>query len=157
MATQALMLGIFMLPPIPTEKVIVVMSEPSAPIGFHHLRSLAMSRCYPSYIRDNPHLSLVHSLLSSSLRPAFCRLEEEDNRSGFARYGDLWKRANGQYSQWVDEVRRPHYPASFTDDSPPLRPLPDEPNWFEELASLRFDLCIKPKLLTPFATFFIPL
>ncbi|KAF7120606.1 hypothetical protein RHSIM_Rhsim13G0060800 [Rhododendron simsii] len=75
----------------PTKKVIVVMSEPSAPIGFHHLRSLAMSRCYPFYIRDNPHPSLLDSLILSSLRPAFYRLEEEDNRSGLTGYGDLRK------------------------------------------------------------------
>ncbi|KAG5540122.1 hypothetical protein RHGRI_020377 [Rhododendron griersonianum] len=68
----------------PTEKVIVVMSEPYAPTSFHHLRSLAMSRYYFSYIRNNPHLSLLDSLLSSSLhplRPAFYNNQIVDKAS----------------------------------------------------------------------------
>lgn len=123
----------------PSEKVLVVMGEPPARIGFHHHRSLAMSRYYPSYIKDFPHLSLLDSLLSSALRPAFYRIEEKEETPGFACYGELRKRAKSQFSHWVNEVRRPHYPEGFVDDSPSLCPLPIEPNWFEELTSLRFD------------------
>ncbi|KAG5522170.1 hypothetical protein RHGRI_034376 [Rhododendron griersonianum] len=65
------------------------MGEPPARTGFHHHRSLVMSCYYPSYIRDSPHLSLLDSLLSSSLRLAFYKIEEKDEMPDFAGYGDL--------------------------------------------------------------------
>lgn len=52
----------------------------SAALEIREACSLAMSRYYPSYIRDNPHLSL-DSLLSSSLRPTFYNNQIVDKAS----------------------------------------------------------------------------
>ncbi|KAI8546770.1 hypothetical protein RHMOL_Rhmol07G0145200 [Rhododendron molle] len=114
-----------------------------------------MSRYYLSYIRDSPHLSLLDSLLSSSLRPTFYRIEETPS---FAGYGELRKMAKSQFSHWVNEVRRPHYLEGFIDDSPSLCPLSKEPNWFDELASLRFDPPLsQPKFPSLFAFSLTPM
>ncbi|KAF7139360.1 hypothetical protein RHSIM_Rhsim07G0122700 [Rhododendron simsii] len=139
----------------PSKKVLVVMGKPPARTGFHRHRSLAMSRYYPSYMRDSPHLSLLDSLLASSLCPTFYRIEETP---GFVGYGELRKRAKSQFSHWVNEVRRPHYSKGFIDDSPSLYPLPKEPNWFDELASLKFDPPLyQPKFLSSFAFSLTPM
>ncbi|KAI8534721.1 hypothetical protein RHMOL_Rhmol10G0118700 [Rhododendron molle] len=64
---------------------------------------------------------------------------EEKEASGFASYRDLRAKAKTQYCHWMDEVRRPRFPEGFDKDPYALQPLPKEPDWFEELANLRFD------------------
>ncbi|KAG5561230.1 hypothetical protein RHGRI_004302 [Rhododendron griersonianum] len=72
----------------PTDRVLVVMDYPPIRTFFHHHCSLTMSRYYATSVMESPHLSLLDSLLSSSLRPPFYRVEEKE-ASGFASYRDL--------------------------------------------------------------------
>ncbi|KAG5565473.1 hypothetical protein RHGRI_001381 [Rhododendron griersonianum] len=122
----------------PTDRVLVVMDHPPIRTFFHHHRSLTMSRYYVASVMESPHLSLLDSLLSSSLRPPFYRVEEKE-ASGFASYRDLRAKAKTQYCHWMDEVRRPRFLEGFDKDSYALQPLPEDPDWFKELTILRFD------------------
>ncbi|KAG5565759.1 hypothetical protein RHGRI_001618 [Rhododendron griersonianum] len=57
----------------PSDRVLVVMDYPHVRTFFHHHRSLTKSRYYAASVMESPHLSLLDSLLSSSLRPPFYR------------------------------------------------------------------------------------
>ncbi|KAG5565904.1 hypothetical protein RHGRI_001728 [Rhododendron griersonianum] len=63
----------------PTDRVLVVMDYPPIQTFFHHQRSLTMSRYYAASVMESPHLSLLDSLLSSSLRPPFFYKASQSN------------------------------------------------------------------------------
>ncbi|KAI8535360.1 hypothetical protein RHMOL_Rhmol10G0168000 [Rhododendron molle] len=79
----------------PTDRVLVVMDYPPIRTFFHHHRSLTMSRYYAASVMESPHLSLLDSLLSFSLRPPFYKVEEKE-ASGFPSYLDLRAKAKTQ-------------------------------------------------------------
>ena len=124
---------------LPSEIVVVKMDDPAGYKGWSKYRSLAMSRYLSPLIRRDPNIMVLDSLIATCLTPTFFKVCE-DEKSGFAGYGELKQKAKSQYIYWLNEVRRPHFEGKFVDPSNlSLRDLPDHPDWFQELKSINFD------------------
>lgn len=124
---------------LPSEIVVVKMDDPAGYKGWSKYRSLAMSRYLSPLIRRDPNIMVLDSLIATCLTPTFFKVCE-DEKSGFAGYGELKQKAKSQYVYWLNEVRRPHFEGKFVDPSNlSLRTLPENLDWFQELKSINFD------------------
>jgi hypothetical protein len=124
---------------LPSEIVVVKMDDPAGYKGWSKYRSLAMSRYLTPFIRRDPNIVILDSLFATCLTPAFFKVSEEE-RSGFAGYGELKQKASNQFIYWLNEVRKPHFEENFVDlANLSLRTLPENPDWFQELKNIKFD------------------
>lgn len=75
----------------------------------------------------------LDSLLSSSYRPMPFQLAEAGGKQNLENYESLFEMAKTQQHYWKEVVRKPCYPANFSDDEPNIIPLPENPvgfrNW----------------------------
>jgi hypothetical protein len=124
---------------LPSKIVVVKMDDPAGYKGWSKYRSLAMSKYLSPCIRRDPNIMVLDSLIAAHLTPEFFKVCE-DEKYGFADYGDFKQKAKSQHIYWLNEVRRPHFEGNFIDPSDlPLRILPENPDWFQELKKIKFD------------------
>lgn len=109
---------------LPSKIVVVKMDDPAGFRGWSKYCSLVMSRYLSPFIKDDSNIMLLDNLIASYLTPPFLKVCEEE-RSGFAGYGELRHQATKQYIYWLNEVRRPQFGANFIDPADP--PLSREP------------------------------
>lgn len=91
------------------------------------------------WVREEPRALLLDSLLSMSYKPMPFQLTEAGGKPNLESHEFLFERAKNQQNYWNEVVRKPCYPADFSDDQPDITPLPENLDWFHELGKLRYD------------------
>ncbi|KAF7154035.1 hypothetical protein RHSIM_Rhsim01G0137600 [Rhododendron simsii] len=123
----------------PTERVIIRMEDPplypNSSIRRSHVK---VSYQFP-WVREEPRAMLLDSLLSMHYRPMPFQLVEAGGKPSLKNHESLFERAKNQQPYWREVVRKPCFPAGFFDDQPDISPLPENPDWFQELEKIRYN------------------